>query len=73
MKTVVLRVPSRGFGHTMMVMRVWLDENRFQAGAFAYDRDGEEMVGRVGFNVKDQADAFVARFDPAPQANLAAA
>jgi len=73
MKTVALRVPSRGFADAMRSMREWLDQNRRQAVSFAYNRDGDDMVVQVGFATNEQADAFAARFEPSPLADQVAA
>jgi hypothetical protein len=63
MRTVEIRVPRSELSGRMAMMRMWLDEHRFEPSTFNC-RDAEEgVLVRIEFKVASEAGAFAARFD----------
>jgi hypothetical protein len=63
MRTVKVRLNAADLSDEMIVMRGWLDRNRYEATRFECDQDGDVAVLSVDFAVEAIASAFAKRFD----------
>ena len=63
MRTVKVRLNAADLSDQMIVMRGWLDRNRYEATRFDCDQDGDVVVLSVDFTVEVAAEAFAMRFD----------
>lgn len=62
MRSVEIRVPRRELSGRMAMMRMWLDEQRFEPSTFNC-RDVEEgVLVRIEFKAASEAKAFAAHF-----------
>ena len=63
MRTVKVRLNAADLSDEMIVMRGWLDRNRYETARFDCDQDGDVVVLSVDFTVEATASAFAKRFD----------
>ena len=63
MRTVKVRLNAADLSDQMIVMRGWLDRNRYEATRFDCDQHGDVVVLSVDFTVEVAAEAFAMRFD----------
>jgi hypothetical protein len=63
MRTAKIRVHASDFAERMTVMRIWLDEHRFEPFRFKYSEDDSDVLIEVDFKVAAEAAAFLARFN----------
>ena len=63
MRTVKVRLNAAELSDQMIVMREWLDRNRYEAKRFDCDQHGDVVVLSVDFTVEVAAEAFAMRFD----------
>jgi hypothetical protein len=62
MRTVRVRLNAADLSDEMIVMRGWLDRNRYEATRFDCNQDGDVVVLSVDFAVEAIASAFARRF-----------
>lgn len=62
MRSVETHVPRRELRERMAVMRVWLDEHRFEPSIFSCRDDEERILVHIEFKVASEAAAFAERF-----------
>ena len=62
MRTVEIRVHRQKLTERMAMMRVWLDEHRFEPSTFVCRDVEEDVLVRIEFKVADEAEAFASRF-----------
>ena len=62
MRTVKVRLSAADLSDEMIVMREWLDRNRYEAARFDCYQDGDVVVLSVDFTVEAIASAFSRRF-----------
>jgi hypothetical protein len=63
MRTVEIRMSRQELSERMAMMRMWLDEHRFEPSTFS-SRDVENgVLVRIEFKEAREAEAFAARFD----------
>lgn len=62
MRNVEIRVPRHELRERMAVMRIWLDERRFEPSTFNCRDDEESVLIRIEFKIDKEAAAFAARF-----------
>jgi hypothetical protein len=62
MSAVELRLDPRDLSREMGVMRVWLDEHRFEASGFSCREADDRMLVSLEFKNALQAHAFAERF-----------
>jgi hypothetical protein len=63
MRTVEIRVSRRELSERMAMMRMWLDERRYEPSTFSCRDVEEDVLVRIEFKVAGEAQAFAARFD----------
>jgi len=63
MHTVEIRVPRRELSERMAMMRMWLDERRFEPSTFNCRDAEEDVLVRIEFKVASEAKAFAAHFN----------
>jgi hypothetical protein len=63
MRTVEVRVPRPELSGRMAMMRIWLDEHRFEPSTFNCRDVEADVLVRIEFKVASEAGAFAARFD----------
>ena len=63
MRTVKVRLNAAELSDQMIVMREWLDRNRYEAKRFDCDQHGDVVVLSVDFTVEVAAEAFAMRFE----------
>ena len=63
MRTVEIRVPRPELSGRMAMMRMWLDEHRFEPSTFNCRDIEQDVLVRIEFKVASEAGAFAARFD----------
>lgn len=62
MRSVETHVPRRELRERMAVMRVWLDEHRFEPSIFSCHDEEEHILVHIEFKVASEAMAFAERF-----------
>jgi hypothetical protein len=66
MRSVEFHVPRRELRERMGMMRIWLDEHRFEPSVFScQDVEGNVLV-HIEFKVASEAAAFAVRFGGRP-------
>lgn len=66
MRSVEIRVPRHELRERMAMMRIWLDEHRFEPSIFNCRDVEEDVLVRIEFKVAREAEAFAERFDGRP-------
>jgi hypothetical protein len=59
---VVVSVAAGDLFDRMTTMRIWLDHQKFEPGAFRYTPDAEGVVFRFELKCKSEAKAFAQAF-----------
>jgi hypothetical protein len=62
MTSLTVRVPASDLAREMVVMREWLDFNRYEPSRFDCGRNGTEIVLFVGFSTGVAAEGFARCF-----------
>ncbi|MGH7098169.1 MAG: hypothetical protein ACREE4_11000 [Stellaceae bacterium] len=63
MRSVETHVPRRELRERMAVMRIWLDEHRFEPSVFnCRDEEEERILVHIEFKAESEAAAFAERF-----------
>ena len=62
MTNVTVQVPAADLARAMVVMREWLDVNRYEPTSFACGTKGAEVVLFVAFSTDVAAEGFARRF-----------
>lgn len=62
MRSVETHVPRRELRERMAVMRIWLDEHRFEPSIFSCCDEEERILVHIEFKVASEAAAFAERF-----------
>jgi hypothetical protein len=63
MRIVEIRVSRRELSERMAMMRMWLDERRFEPSTFNCQDVEDSVLIRIEFKAASEAMAFAARFD----------
>ena len=63
MKSVTVRVLAADLAREMVVMRRWLDRNRYEPMRFDCNQNGREVILSVDFATNAAAEAFAQSFD----------
>ena len=63
MKSVTVRVLAADLAREMVVMRRWLDRNRYEPMRFDCNQNGREVILSVDFATDAAAEAFAQSFD----------
>jgi hypothetical protein len=62
MRSVVVQVPAADLAREMVLMREWLDLNRFEPAGFDCRKNGRQVVLSVDFRMGVAAEGFARRF-----------
>lgn len=66
MRSVEFHVPRRELREHMGIMRIWLDEHRFEPSIFSCQDVEENVLVHIEFKVASEAAAFAMRFGGQP-------